>query len=173
VTFCGGVRCSGGCSCGGGDVSVHRCRGFDPSVGSRRGWDAGGAGPRKSLVETAFHSNGLLLPPNNFRVSDPARSSRSTARDGGAWHRLNTHRYRQPSQRGACSGCVSPSQRQPETPPLVHTRGNTLCDLMFGGKCRASVLNSGGSHAGISPLGCLGSCPVPPAPFLLSGCGGH
>ena len=38
-------RChDGGCSFGGGDVSVHRCRGFDPSVGGRRGWDAGGAG---------------------------------------------------------------------------------------------------------------------------------
>jgi hypothetical protein len=61
VTFCGGVRCSGGCSCGGGDVSVHRCRGFDPSVGSRRGRDAGAAGPRKSLVETAFHSKPAII----------------------------------------------------------------------------------------------------------------
>jgi hypothetical protein len=33
VRFCGGVRSSGGCSFGGGDVFVHRCGGFDPSVG--------------------------------------------------------------------------------------------------------------------------------------------
>ena len=38
-------RChDGGCSFGGGDVSVHRRRGFDPSVGGRRRCDAGGAG---------------------------------------------------------------------------------------------------------------------------------
>ncbi len=41
VRFCGGVRCCGGCSFGGGDVSVHRCRGFDPSVGDRRRWRCG------------------------------------------------------------------------------------------------------------------------------------
>jgi hypothetical protein len=36
-------RChDGGCSFGCGDVSVHRCGGFDPSVGGRRGCDAGG-----------------------------------------------------------------------------------------------------------------------------------
>ena len=33
-----------GCSFGGGDVSVHRCGGVDPSVGSRCRCDAGGAG---------------------------------------------------------------------------------------------------------------------------------
>ena len=38
-------RChDGGGSFGGGDVSVHRCRGVDPSVGGRRRWDAVGAG---------------------------------------------------------------------------------------------------------------------------------
>jgi hypothetical protein len=31
VRFCGGVRCSGGCPFGGGDVFVHRYLGFDPS----------------------------------------------------------------------------------------------------------------------------------------------
>jgi hypothetical protein len=35
VRFCRGVRTCG-CSFGGGDVFVHRCRGFDPSVGGRR-----------------------------------------------------------------------------------------------------------------------------------------
>ena len=35
-------RChDGGCSFGGGDVSVHRRRGFDPSVGGRRRWRCG------------------------------------------------------------------------------------------------------------------------------------
>jgi hypothetical protein len=66
-----------------------------------------------------------------------------------------------PAALAACSGCVSPSQRQPETPPLVHARGNTLRDLMFGGKCRASVVTRGISR-GISPLGASA-----PAPFLL------
>ena len=38
-------RChDGGCSFGGGDISVHRCRGFDPSVGARRRRDANSAG---------------------------------------------------------------------------------------------------------------------------------
>jgi hypothetical protein len=37
---CHDERCSFGCR----DVCVHRCRGFDPSVGGRRGRDAGGAG---------------------------------------------------------------------------------------------------------------------------------
>ena len=43
VRFCGGVRSCGRCSFGGGDVFVHRCGGFDPSVGDRRASDAGGA----------------------------------------------------------------------------------------------------------------------------------
>ena len=38
-------RChDGGCPVGGGDVFVHRCRGFDSSVGERRECDAGRAG---------------------------------------------------------------------------------------------------------------------------------
>src|SRR6516165_10484613 len=38
-------RChDGGCPVGGGDVFVHRCRGFDSSVGGRRASDAGGIG---------------------------------------------------------------------------------------------------------------------------------
>ena len=41
VRFCRGVRSCGGCSFGGGDVSVHRCRGFDPSVGGRRAMRCG------------------------------------------------------------------------------------------------------------------------------------
>ena len=41
VRFCAGVR--GGTAFGGCDVSVHRYRGFDPSVGGRRAIDAGGA----------------------------------------------------------------------------------------------------------------------------------
>ena len=44
VTSCADVR--GGAAVGGGDLSVHRYRGFDPSVGVRRGCDAGGAGWR-------------------------------------------------------------------------------------------------------------------------------
>ena len=44
MRFCVGVRSAGGCSFRGRDVSVHRCRGFDPSVGGRRRWHAGGAG---------------------------------------------------------------------------------------------------------------------------------
>ncbi len=49
VTSCAGVR--RGPAFGGGDVSVHRCRGFDPSVGGRRGCDAGGAGrPRRGVA---------------------------------------------------------------------------------------------------------------------------
>ena len=39
VTSCAGVR--GGTTFGGRHVFVHRCRGFDPSVGGRRGRNAG------------------------------------------------------------------------------------------------------------------------------------
>jgi hypothetical protein len=42
VTSCAGVR--RGPAFWRCDVSVHRCGGFDPSVGGRRRWDAGGAG---------------------------------------------------------------------------------------------------------------------------------
>ena len=49
MRFCWGVR-SGGRSFGGGDVFVHRCGGFDPSVGVRRASDAGGAGRNDEVM---------------------------------------------------------------------------------------------------------------------------
>ena len=50
VRFCRYVRSSCGCSFGGGDVSVHRHRGFDSSVGGRRRRDAACAGRPRSGV---------------------------------------------------------------------------------------------------------------------------
>jgi hypothetical protein len=46
MRFCGGVRSRGGCSFGGGDVSVHRRRGFD------RRWEADAEGMRAALADT-------------------------------------------------------------------------------------------------------------------------
>ncbi len=60
VRFCWGVRCCGGCSFGGGDVSVHRCGGFDPSVGDRRASDAGGAGRARQGVAAAWAEGAAL-----------------------------------------------------------------------------------------------------------------
>ena len=67
VAFCGGVRCCCGCSFGGGDVFVHRCGGFDPSVGSRPRGDAGGTrtgarrdtpGPKSLTRDHGNHADG-------------------------------------------------------------------------------------------------------------------
>jgi hypothetical protein len=57
VRFCGGVRSCGGCSFGGGDVFVHRCRGFDPSVGVRRGRDAGRAAAHDEVMTPAINTS--------------------------------------------------------------------------------------------------------------------
>ena len=55
-------RChDGGCSFGGGDVSVHRCRGFDPSVGGRRGCDAGGPAAHDEVLRTAIEEHDGFL----------------------------------------------------------------------------------------------------------------
>jgi class 3 adenylate cyclase len=62
VRFCMGVRWCGGCSFGGSDVSVHRCGGFDPSLGSRRARDAGGVGrPRRGVAQGDPGARGLLF----------------------------------------------------------------------------------------------------------------
>ena len=57
--FCVGVR--GGAAVGGGDVPVHRYRGFDPSVGGRRRCDAGGAGPHDQVLRSAIEAHGGCL----------------------------------------------------------------------------------------------------------------
>src|SRR5262249_19860685 len=46
---------------GGGDVFVHRCRGFDSSVGGRRGGDAGGAGRHDEVLRKAIETHGGWL----------------------------------------------------------------------------------------------------------------
>jgi hypothetical protein len=93
VRFCGGVRCCGGCSFGGGDVFVHRCGGFDPSVGGRRGSGIGGFGT--ALLHLAgFRSverTVLLIKDTDRRAMglgrsrvthEPSRSSTEGTDDG-------------------------------------------------------------------------------------------
>ena len=69
MRFCWGVR--GGCSFGGGDVFVHRCGGFDPSVGGRRGCDAGGAGRPRRGVRAAIEAHGGCCSSTPVTVCAP------------------------------------------------------------------------------------------------------
>ncbi len=78
MRFCGGVRSCGGCSFGGGDVFVHRCRGFDPSVGGRRRWDAGGSRrPRRGVASAIEAHRGWLFKHTGDGVCAAFASPRS------------------------------------------------------------------------------------------------
>ena len=63
VPFCAGVR--GGAAFGSGDVSLHRHRGVDPSVGGRRRRDAGGAGcARRGVAHGDRGARRFLVQPH-------------------------------------------------------------------------------------------------------------
>ena len=89
----GGCRTPGcrGCSFGGGDVSVHRCRGFDPSVGGRRRRDAGGAGrPRRGAARRRSRRTAASCsstPVTGCARRSPRRGPRSMPRwpRSGRW----------------------------------------------------------------------------------------
>jgi hypothetical protein len=61
VSFCAGVR--RGCPFGGGDVPIHRYRGFDPSVG-------GGPGRHASCVGRAGHAAAPLTVGGIFELGN-------------------------------------------------------------------------------------------------------
>jgi class 3 adenylate cyclase len=61
VRFCRGVRSCGGCSFGGGDVFVHRCGGFDPSVGGRRRGDAGALAAHDEVLRRVIEAHGGFM----------------------------------------------------------------------------------------------------------------
>ena len=61
VRVCEGVRSSRGCPVGGGDVSVHRRRGFDPSVGGRRRCDARALVAHDDVLRTVIEAHGGFL----------------------------------------------------------------------------------------------------------------
>ena len=109
-TWSGPRRChDGGRAFGGGDVSVHRCRGFDPSVGSRRRWDAGGA-QHRDQAQTTPHRGGQrhrgraplvsvvgaawLLMGQAGRHRDPLdRRRAATSMISGDWQWTSSHPY--------------------------------------------------------------------------------
>ncbi len=106
VAFCGGVR-SCGCPFGGGDVSVHRRGGFDPSVGDRRGRDADRPRrPRRRVVQGDRGARGLVVQAHRgrrvcgVRVADVRRGCRGGRAAGAGVAGADGHRDR----RGRAAG---------------------------------------------------------------------